>query len=128
MADQYLIAQAHDIAFASLNTIDPQPHSPGVQVLQRNVAASGKVKDIGLWIPLQWEFIDTPTLYGTLLGLFGLSATVTEHDVTIWCPNRFFTFTRYNGLAVLPLRGEDVNRANFFIRDATIIVKNLVAL
>lgn len=125
---QYLVAQTHDIAFASLNVITPQPHSPGVQIVQRNLAVSGKAKDIGLWIPLQWRIIGTPTVYSTLLGLFGLSGSVTEAEVTIWCPDRLFTFNRFNGLAMLPVPNDDVQRNNYFIRDLTIIVKNMVAL
>lgn len=125
---QYLVAQTHDQPFANLNVITPQPYSPGVQIVQRNLAVSGKAKDVGLWIPLQWDVIDTATVYSTLLGLFGLSASVTEAEVTIWCPDRLFTFNRFNGLAVLPQPGDDVQRANYFIRDLTIRVKNLVAL
>lgn len=126
----YAAAVGHNIALGSLITIAPQPRTDvTTQPVQRNASASGGVHEQGLFIVLQWSMLDPTTEYAALLDQFGLGAdAVPQANVTLYCPNFEYVFTRYNGIAVRPEQGTDIKRSNTFIVDVSIIVKNLVAL
>lgn len=125
----YLVKTGHGVAQVSLEVMVPQPRTDAtVQPIQRSYSASGAVHQTGAYIELLWSMLETAAQYTTLLAQFGLSATVLNANVTVYVPNSVYTFARYNGVAHLPLQGSDIKRADYFIRDVTILVKNLVAL
>lgn len=125
----YLLENGHGVALVDLDAIVPQPRSDSVtQVVQRNQSASGAVHEIGLFIVLQWSMIADAAEYQALLDQFALDSTNLTSSVTVYVPNFEYTWTRYNGTAVRPQQGVTIKRADYFIRDVSIIVKNLVAL
>lgn len=125
----YLLENGHGIALVDLDAIIPQPRSDSVtQVVQRNESASGAVHEIGLFIVLQWSMIADAAEYAALLDQFALDGTALTSSVTVYVPNFEYSWTRYNGIAVRPQQGQTIKRADYFIRDVSIIVKSLVAL
>lgn len=125
----YLLENGHGIALVDLDAIVPQPRSDSVtQTVQRNESASGAVHEIGLYIVLQWSMLDPASQYNTLLDQFGLDGSNLTSQVTVYVPNFEYTWTRFNGIAVRPMQGQTIKRSDYFIRDASIIVKNLTAL
>lgn len=126
MASDYRFADGHGAALGSLAAIVPQPASPGVQVVQRNSGVSGVVHEQGLWIPLNYNKL-TVAKYQALNTLFGLAAAL-ENDITIYCPNFQYIYTRYNGKIIRPEQGVDIRRTSHLLSDVTFRVINLVAL
>lgn len=126
----YKAAVGHGVALVSLIDLIPQPRTDATtQPVQRNDSASGAVHEQGLWIALQWSYLDSGVEYAALLDQFGLGAdAVPQANVTIYVPNFEFVFTRYNGIAVRPHMGQDVRRSAQFIRDVSLIIKHLSVL
>lgn len=124
MASFYKVATGHDVASGSLVLISPQPRSDGVQSTRRLFSANAKVKDEGLFVYLHWNVIGTIAMYQSILSQFGLGAA-TEADVTISVPEYQYAYNRFNGVAIRPAPGEDVQRRNFFFREIVILVRNL---
>lgn len=123
----YLLETGWNVALIDLDALDPQPRTDAtVRPVQRNDSASGLIHEIGLYIPLQWNTLNIAA-YQSLLTQFGLSATTTTNQVTIYVPNQIYTWTRYNGIARLPEQGVDVRR-NYFLKDVTILINRLTAL
>lgn len=124
----YKVATGHGVALGSLNTIVPQPRADIVVApVQRNYAVSGAVHEQGLFIDLQWSVLDPVSEYTTLLTAFGLTSVLFA-NVTVLVPNHAYTDTRYNGIAIRPQQGVEIRRSEYFIRDVTIRVIQLVAL
>lgn len=126
MASDYRVLTGSDIALASLVAVNPQPRTDATtQPVLRSEGVSGAVHEHGLWIALQWSAIFTDAEYQALLTQFGLGTALTA-NVTVYVPNFQYIYTRYNGIAVRPQQGVDVRRTDYYIRDVTIRVKNLV--
>lgn len=110
-------------ALIDLITIVPQPRSDGVKPTRRTYSADGKPHDEGLHVNLVWDVVKNATELDDIFDQFGLDAA-TSAAVTVYVPNQLHVMTRYSGLAVRP----DIGRRNFFLRDLSIIVRDLVAL
>lgn len=124
----YKVATGHGVALGSLATIVPQPRADiTVAPVQRNYAVSGSVHEQGLWIDLQWSMLDPVSEYTTLLTAFGLTSVLFA-NVTVLVPNHVYADTRYNGIAIRPQQGVEIRRSEYFLRDITIRVIQLVAL
>lgn len=119
----YKVKTGHGQALDDLVAMTPQPTSPGVKATRRTFSADGAVHDEALFIALEWTFIEDATDLSTLLTQFGLAAATTA-NVTIYVPSQLHAATRYNGVAVRP----EIGRNNYYLRDITIIVKELAAL
>lgn len=120
----YLVKTGHDVALVSLDIMMPQPRSTGVQAVRRTYGGDGSVYEEGAFIELEFDALESPTEYTTLLTQFGLNAAL-KAAVTVYVPNAFLAFTRYNGTAVRPEVGKDMRRENYFIRSVTILVRDL---
>jgi hypothetical protein len=59
-----------------------------------------------------------------MLAQFGLTSANTAL-VTISVPGIDYAMTRYNGLVIRPEKGKDVRRENYFLRDVTLVVRDL---
>lgn len=119
----YRIKEGLSQALIDLVAIDPQPRSAGVQATRRTYAADGTIHDEGLHVQLVYDVLETATALDDLLDQFGLDVATTA-NVTIYAPNQLHVYARYNGLAVRP----EVSRNNYWLRDVTIVVRDLVAL
>ena len=123
----YSVKTGHDAALLDLVSMTPQPRSTGVQVARRGYAASGAVIEEGNYIILQWSVINSVTDWNTLLSQFGLGSALYA-EVTVYAPNHLFSYTRYNGTAIRPQIGVDVQRTNFFIRNVCMVIRDMVSL
>lgn len=127
MASDYRVSSGHNVALASLTVLDPQPRSLGVQALDRSYGLSGSVHERGLYLELLYDYIDTPTIYQTLLAAWGIN-TALYANVTIYAWRKDFDHQRYNAVVVRPQIGQEAGWTNFFLRNVTFLFKNLEAL
>jgi hypothetical protein len=127
----YRVAVGHNIALASMTKLAyPFSYSPRggiVRPTRRSYLGDGTVWDEGLWVPFSWSSMRNPDYYESVLSAFGLSVSTTSANVTVYCLNQVLNKIRYNGRAILPEPGADLDY-NIFPRDITIIVRDLVAL
>jgi hypothetical protein len=122
----YKVADGHDVALGSLNDVDPQPRSTGIQTTRRTFAADGTVQDDGRYVILEWTAIENVSEYQSLLSSFGIE-TATTNDVTVYVRDETFAWARMNGTAVRPQPGQDVKWKDYFPRDVMIMVRDLEA-
>lgn len=120
----YKVKTGLDQTLISLVNMNPQPRSEGIKVTQRSFASSGSIFNQGLFVELEWTMLVTDTEYQALLTQFGLLASYSA-AVTIYVPSDTFVATRYNGIAIRPEIGKDARRTNYFVRDVTIIVRDI---
>jgi hypothetical protein len=120
----YRVAVGADVALGSLADMTPQPRSTGIQYTRRTYAADDSVYEEGPFVELEWDYIESPTAYVTLLTQFSLHDSLTN-IVTVYVRNDQFTFVRMNGKAVRPEMGRELRWDKFFPRNLTILVKNL---
>lgn len=120
----YKVKPNHNQALVDLVLLSPQPASEGLKFARTTYAASGGVYPEAPYIELVWALLPTPTLYAALLTQFGLSASTAFANVTVYIPNATYSYTRYNGVAVRPA----TSRRSFFMRDVTMVIKDLAAL
>lgn len=123
MAD-YRIATGHNVALEELDPITPEPGSEGVRPARRTYAADGSVHEENLYIELVWDHVASASEYQSLLTQFGL-ASADVAAVTLYAPGQDYQMQRFNGEAVRPEVGRDVRRRGYFIRDVTILVRQL---
>lgn len=124
--DSYKVsADGWNVPLIDLDVIDPQPRGNPAGASERKFAITGAVHDDGLFMELNWDFIDEEQEYLDLLILFGLH-NATSKEVTIYGRSPIFTWVRYNGVAQRPEGMQEVKRSNFFIRDVTIRITHLV--
>lgn len=120
----YKVKTGYGQALVDLVAMNPQPHSRGIQFTRTTFSADGSAHNEAPYIILEWDVIESPTAYTTLLTQFGLSAGTYSANVTVYIPNNVYTATRYNGIAILPPASHD----NFFIRNVQMVIKDLSAL
>lgn len=121
----YMVKVGHGWTVPDLVTITPQPGSTGVQTTRRSIAADSSIYEESPYILLQWTILASSNAYGTLLNQFGIVGGLTSL-VTVLVPDNFFAYTIYNGTAVQPEMGKDAKWGNYFLRDITILVRDLV--
>lgn len=120
----YLIGIGHDVVLEDLDPIVPQPATPGMLFGRRSYAASGIVIDEMPYVPFEFSTIKSATQYQSILTQFGLMTALTA-EVTVYVQDRNYDWVLRNGLAVAPEIGTDGQRSQYFLRDFTILVKNL---
>lgn len=124
----YRVADGHDVALGSLNVITPQPRSRGIRPVRREYPVSGHAFEEGYYIELEWSVIGTVAQFQSILTQFGLSGAGTlSNDITVYIPSGTYDYARFNGTAIRPEIGGDVVRNRFFLRNLTILVKDLEA-
>jgi hypothetical protein len=123
----YRIATGHGVALVSLTVLAPQPRSTGVQSTRRTFGADSTVLDEAKFVILEYDFIEDPTAYVALLTLFGVNSALYA-NVTIYVRNEVFAFARYNGVAMRPQPGVDLEWDRQFIRNLRLTVRDLAAL
>jgi len=119
----YRVALGHDVALASLALMKPQPTSPGVHVTRRFFMGDGSVLDQGLYVEWIYSVVENAAELSTILTPMGLM-TASSAAVTINTRNQLYAYRRYNGIAIRP----EANWENYFARNITIVIRNLVGL
>lgn len=120
----YKVADGHDVAEVSLNTITPQPHSKGIQYTRVTVAADRSRILEGPYVELIWSVVGSKTLYQSILAAFGL-LNADSNDVTVMVRNENFDFVRQNGTAFKPLPEDGVTWSKYFPRQLVILISDL---
>lgn len=124
----YLHSPAYNVAFASLLPLVPQPRTDAtVQPVLHSHAVSGTVHEQGAFIVLLYSMFEDAAQLQALYAQLTLTSAL-QAPGTWWLPDHAFTWRRYNGLVVRPEMGQDIKRDNYFIRDGSFLIKNLVAL
>lgn len=121
----YTVKTGHDQPEIDLVLMTPQPRSTGVQAARRSYAASGAVIEEGNYIILVWNVIGSIAAWNVLINQFGLGAALSA-EVTIRVPNHQFGYTRWNGTAVRPQIGVDVQKTGYFIRNVRMVIRDMV--
>lgn len=105
----YRVKTGSDVVLGSLTVLNPQPDpGPLIRTTKRTYAADGSVTDQGRYVEFTWSAYDDATDYQTLMGLFGLSASVSSAAVTVYVRDEFMAWVRMNGTAIRPEPGPDV--------------------
>lgn len=120
----YKAKTGHDQALVDLVDLTPQPASDGLEYTRETDSASESIYAEAPFIWLKWSAL-TISDYTTLLGQFGLTVSNRTQAVTVYIPNEIYTEARYNGTAVLPRKGSEVQRREYFLRDVRILVRDL---
>ena len=83
----YRVKTTYDQELADLVVLDPQPDpGPGVQTTRRTYSGDGSVYDEGRFVEFTWSAYTTAAAYQTLLGMFGLSASI--RHLALVCESR----------------------------------------
>lgn len=125
----YRVGIGHDIALASLTTLEPQPRNGEVKEAERTYSDGG-VGNKGLTCAFVWDAFESPEQYQAILEAFGLldadtGDLSTTTDVTIYTRNEVWDWARYNGTAILPELGRDGEWRDYFPRNFRIIIRDL---
>ena len=124
----YRVKPGTDVAIETLVVLSPQPDpGRGIQTTRRTYGGDNTVNDQGRYIEFEWSAESTAATYLTLLGRFGLSASVSSALVTVYVRNEAYAWVRMNGTAIRPIPGQTVRYGDRQQRplDIVILVKNL---
>lgn len=119
----YRVKLAHNQALGTLTVLNPQPQSRGVQATVEDYFASGATTERGLYVELFWGHFESALQYQNVISSFSLTLNKSA-NVTIYCRDQLYNWHLYNGVAIRP----QANWDNFFPRDVTILVRNLVRI
>lgn len=128
----YRVGIGHNIALVSLTVLSPQPRSDGVKFTRQDFAGDGTVIQQGLYVEFVWGIIRNTAAYHealsttSILARFGLDDD-TSADVTIYARDNRLAWKRYNGKAILPEPGAQLDYRSF-PRNIHILIRGLVAL
>ena len=122
----YKVADGLNVALGSLVDVDPQPRSSGIRPTRRTFGADGTVLDEGKYVELEFNVMPDTATYQSILNQFGVDTALTN-DVTVYVRDEQFNFVRMNGTAIRPEPGRDVQQRDFFLRNVTLLIRNLVA-
>lgn len=121
----YGIATGANVALESLVPFDPQPTTVGLLYMRRSYAASGAIIDEGPYWEYRWDALFEEE-YQAILTQAGLDSATTA-IVSANGPNDTYNEAIRNGVAVKPKVGSDGGRDNMFLRNFTLLIKNLTA-
>jgi len=121
---QYLVGVGTDLVTGSLNVIAPQPRTKGLEYKRWVEAMDGTRYGTGPFIEFQWDLLQGATAYLALLTSFGVHVS-TSAAVSIYARNDKYVWVYYNGVAMQPRVGHEVQWTRYFPRRITILVKAL---
>lgn len=120
----YRVAQGVDTPLIDLVALDPQPRCEGLKYGRQSFAASGQMYLEAPYAELVWDVIESQADYEALLAQFGLD-TLISADITITLPNALYESQRFNATAHRPVAGQSVRHSQYFIRDVTILLRDI---
>jgi len=123
----YRVAVGWNVNFSSLQPFIPQPRSLGVRYTRRNYLGYNNVTDDGPYIELLWSALDDDAMYRNILNQLSLVDTAPTSNVTLWARDEYWVYHRYNGMAITPQIGVDVDW-NFMPINMVVLIKGLVKL
>jgi hypothetical protein len=120
----YRVKDTHDQTLTENEDVVPQPRTTGVRVTRRSHSVSGGLKDEFLYVEMLFSSLESVTQYQAVLTQFGVLSAMTN-EVTIMCRDAALRWKRYNGTAVRPQQGVDVQWSRYFPRDVVMLVRDL---
>jgi hypothetical protein len=120
----YRVKDTHDQTLTENEDVVPQPRTTGVKVTRRTHSVSGGLKDEFLYCEMLFSSLESVTQYQAVLTQFGVLNAMTN-EVTIMCRSQTLQWKRYNGTAVRPAMGVDVQRSRYYPRDVVMLVRDL---
>lgn len=124
----YKVGIGHNVAAIDLDVFTPyQPKADFVTPVERHYSISGVHYDEGNFLRLFWKFIEDATDYAALLALMDLVSNEVA-DVTVMGYTKRGVAQRYNGIAHLPLPGDNFKRDGHFITDLELYITDLEAI
>ena len=120
----YKIGMGFNVAEEELELIVPQCRSNGIEIAKRIYTVGDTIVDQLPYIVLEWNVIEDGTMYSGILDQFGLD-TVNIRAITIMIPGVDYVAVRYNGRAILPEPGRDIQRNNYYLRNLSILIRDL---
>lgn len=123
----YRIGLGHDVDLVDLVPIVPQPTSGGVRTTRRTYAADGSLYEEASYCELIFNVLNDAEMYQDLINMFGVLYALTA-PVTIYVRDPVWTPFRYNGTAIRPETSKDMEWSNYFPRNITILIRDLVLL
>lgn len=112
-----------DLLLPSMSIIQPQPRDGTVKSL-RGYSDTG-TRIVSLFCLFRWNVLGNSSLYQDILGYFGLLEN-NICEVSIYAKDEIYTWGRYNGFAIKPEFDSDAEWNQFFPRNVSIFVRNLV--
>lgn len=122
----YEIGIGYGLGAADIDPIDPQPKSVGIEPTRRTYAADATVYEEKQYAELVWTVIGGGETYYNLLVQFGLESALTS-KVTIRLLDNFFRYTLFQGVAIRPEHGKEIDRS-FFPRNIKMVIRDLEQL
>ena len=125
----YRVADGHDVILGSLAVLVPQPRSKGIETTRRTFAPDGSVYDEGRFVQLEWTMLPDQATLATIWTAFGVYQSpinINSNLVTVYVRDEMFLWVRMNGTAIRPNPGKDMAWKDYFPRQITIMVKDLV--
>lgn len=119
----YRVKDGLDQTLTAEDDVVPQPRSMGVRVTRRVHSVSGGVKDEFLYCELLFSALESVAEYESVLTQFGVLAAMTN-EVTVMVRDEALRWATYNGTAVQPMQGADVNW-RYFPLDIVMLVRDL---
>lgn len=123
----YLVADGHDVLFASLAAIAPQPQGDPAAPVQRAFGISMVPHDQGKFAVWRWTSLASESAYLTVLTTLGLH-NADYNDVTIYTRSERMLWTMYNARAIFPQMGTDARWSQYFPRDISVTFQLLEVL
>ena len=120
----YRVGIGHDLALEDTDIIIQQPEANLVTPVERYFGIDGTHYEQNHYAVFHFGFIESDTLYQTILGQFGLNDNEIA-DVTIYARNDRMYWRKYNGVAHRPEIGQNASWNNMWLRDVNIFVTDL---
>lgn len=120
----YRVADGHNVAYASMTVLVPQPSSVGIQFARQSFSLDGTPINEGLFAEIVWNVLGTKSQFQTILSNFGIF-NATSNLVTVNIRDDVFDYVRMNGRAIQPLPENGVQWRRPFIRNFVILVRDL---
>jgi hypothetical protein len=121
--DSYLVGDGHNRPLNELTALTPQPSSAGVRVTRRSHAPEPLVDEFK-YIEFVYSALGSVTEFQAVLNQWGVLSSM-QNEVTFTAKDETLAWTRFNGTAVRPQMGSDVQWSRYFPRDVVVLVKEL---
>lgn len=120
----YRVGVGHDLDIGDTDIILQQPRAEPAEPVEVQYGIDASHHYQHEYICFIFDVIESYDLYVAILGQFDLDSNQTS-EVTIYGRSRRLSWNKFNGIAHLPIPGEDYKWDRFFLRDVRIYVTDL---
>lgn len=120
----YRVKDGHGQTLFEDDDVAPQPRTSGVQVTRRVHSVSGGLQDEFLYVEMLFSALESVSQFQAVLTQFGVLSAMTN-EVTIMARDQTLQWATYNGTAVQPQMGADVQYSRYYPRDVVMLIRDL---